>query len=374
MRLSLLIFLIGISIFQVSYSQEYFLITGTYTAQKSEGIYVFKFNTQTVDYNPVSSIRSSNPSFLALSPNQTMLYAVNENADSINAIGGGTISSYHFDKGSGQLHFINQQLSGGNHPCFISTDQSGRWLFAGNYSSGTIGLLPIKPDGSLDSLRQIIKHTGSGPNSKRQSAAHVHATRMMANNYLYVPDLGIDQVRIYHFNKKKGQLSFTSAAQSNPGSGPRHIDFSSDQHFAYLMEEMSGTVTCYKIKRGQLSFQQRIDALPAGFQGVRGGADIHVSPNGKFLYCSNRGESNSISIFSIHPQNGQLKLIGNQSTLGKTPRNFSISPDGQLLLVANQQSDEIVIFKIDAETGLLSFTGKKITVPNPVCLVWVKVP
>jgi len=187
-----------------------------------------------------------------------------------------------------------------------------------------------------------------------------------------VPDLGIDKVMIYAFDKNKGSLKLHSSAASEPGSGPRHFDFYPNNKFAYLVEELTGTVVCYKLKKGNLQLQQRISILPADFKGVIGAADIHVSPDGKFLYTSNRGDANNISIFAIHPTDGKLTLIGHQSTLGKTPRNFNFDPSGNFLLVANQNTDDIVIFKIDKETGLLTDTGKRINVPNPVCLKWVK--
>jgi 6-phosphogluconolactonase len=137
------------------------------------------------------------------------------------------------------------------------------------------------------------------------------------------------------------------------------------------MEELTGTVVVYKYNNGKFAKQQRLSALPKDFTGAAGSADIHVSPDGKFLYCSNRGDANTITIFSIDQQNGQLTVVGTQSTLGKTPRNFNFDPTGNYLLVANQQSDNIVIFKIDKKTGLLTDTGKQISVPNPVCIKWI---
>jgi 6-phosphogluconolactonase len=353
--------------------KEHYLLIGTYTGVKSEGIYVYKFNSATGDNSFVSVVKSSNPSFLAVSPNNKFVYAVNENADSTRFTVGGNISAFAFNKMNGTLTEINKQPSGGKHPCYVAIDKTGQWVFAGNYSSGSIGLLHTNKDGSLDTLKQIIQHQGSGPNAGRQQGPHVHSTNLSADNkYLYVPDLGIDKVMIYAFDKKKGVLKYTSAASSEPGNGPRHFEFAPNNKFAYLMEEMSGTVVCYKAVNGNLQMQQRISALPANFKGAVGAADIHISPNGKFLYCSNRGDANSISIFSINAANGKLTLLGQQSTLGKTPRNFNFDPSGNFLLVANQNSDDIVVFKIDTKTGLLTDSGKRINVGNPVCLKWVK--
>ena len=160
-------------------------------------------------------------------------------------------------------------------------------------------------------------------------------------------------------------------AQSVPGSGPRHLDFHPTNRYAYLVEEMSGTVVAFAYKTGELKSIQRISALPANFNGLVGSADIHVSADGKFLYCSNRGTSNSITIFKIDNLTGKLTVVGEQSCMGKTPRNFNFDPSGNFLLVANMHSDEIVIFKIDKKTGLLTDTHKRINVPNPVCIKWI---
>ena len=351
--------------------KEPYLLIGTYTAGKSEGIYVYSFNTTTGDNSFVSSVKTSNPSFLAVSPNNKMVYAVNENADSTMHTVGGNISAFAFN--NGKLTEINKQPSGGKHPCFVAIDKTGKWVFAGNYTSGSIGLLHVNADGSLDTLKQVIQHQGSGPNTQRQQGPHVHSTFLSADNkFLFVPDLGIDKVMIYTFDNKKGILKYSSAAPSQPGSGPRHLSFAPNNKFVYLVEEMTGTVVCYKINNGSLQQQQRISAHPADYKGVIGSADIHVSPDGKFLYCSNRGDANTISIFAIHPADGKLTLTGHQSTMGKTPRNFNFDPSGNFLLVANQNSDDIIIFKVDKQTGMLTDTGKRINVPNPVCVKWVK--
>lgn len=359
-------------VLNASAQKENYLLIGTYTGGSSEGIYVYKFNSETGDNSFVSVAKSSNPSFLAISPNKKYVYAVNENADSTKFTVGGNISAFSFDAKKGVLTEINKQPSGGKHPCYVAIDKTGRWVFAGNYTSGSIGLLHANTDGSLDTLKQVIQHSGSGPNKARQQGPHVHSTNLSPDNkFLFVPDLGIDKVMVYSFNNKTGVLKPTSSAASEPGSGPRHFDFSPNKKFAYLMEEMSGTVVCYKVNNGTLELNQRISAHPTDFKGVVGSADIHVSPDGKFLYCSNRGDENTITIFSINHADGKLKLVGYQSTLGKTPRNFNFDPSGNFLLVANQNSNDIFIFKIDRKTGLLTDTEKKITVGNPVCIKWI---
>ena len=355
--------------------QHPYLLIGTYTSGKSEGIYVYDFNTATGDNNLVSTVKTANPSYLAVSPNQKIVYAVTENADSTRLGVGGKISAFSFDKKNGTLSFLNNQFSGGKHPCYVAVDKTGKWVFAANYSSGSAAIFAVNKDGSLAAAKQVLQHTGTGPDKSRQQGPHVHSTVVSPDNkFLFAPDLGIDKVMIYHFDNATGKLSPATPpfAASTPGSGPRHFEFSPNKRYAYLIEEMTATVAAFKYSGGKLTLLQRINALPADFKGALGSADIHVSHDGKFLYCSNRGDANSITIFTIDPATGKLTVTGHQSTIGKTPRNFNFDPSGNFLLAANQNSDNIVIFKIDKKTGLLTDTGKRIDVPNPVCIKWVK--
>ena len=356
-------------------TNEKFLIIGSYTNDTSDGIYVYKFNTLTGDNSFVSSVKTPNPSFLTVSPDHRFVYSVNENADSTRFTVSGHVASFSFDKVTGKLKFINRQESGGKHPCYVTVDKTGKWVIAGNYSSGSLAVLPVRSNGEIDTAIQIIEHEGSGVVADRQEAPHVHATFLHPNNkVLYVPDLGIDKVMIYNFDVKKGKLKEFDPpfVMTEPGTGPRHIDIHPNGKFAYLVEELTGAVSAYKIEKdGYLSLIQNISALPRDFTGDVGSADIHVSPDGKFLYCSNRGESNTLGIFSIDQSTGELVWIDHQSTLGKTPCNFSFDPTGNFLLVANQNSNEIVIFKRDKQTGLLTDTGKRINVFKPVCLKWI---
>ena len=351
-------------------SKEQLLIIGTYTSDKSDGIYVYKFNTETGENNFVSSVKTSNPSYLTISPNNKFVYAVNEDAP-------GNVTAFVFNKPNNKLLQVNQQPSQGKNPCYVTIDKTGKWVIVGNYSSGTLAVYPVNKDGSLGKPTDSVLHEGSSVNSERQEAAHVHATVLNSNNKtLYVPDLGMDEVTLYNLDNKTGKLKEFDPpfVATEPGAGPRHIDIHPNGKYAYLMEELTGSVSVYKIeKNGYLSLLQNISGLPRDFDGAVGSADIHVSPDGKFLYCSNRGESNTIGIFSISKSNGQLEWIDHQSTLGKTPRNFNFDPTGNFLLVANQNSDEIVIFKRDKETGLLTDSGKRINVSKPVCLKWMPV-
>jgi 6-phosphogluconolactonase len=354
-------------------SKENYLIVGTYTGGKSEGIYVYKFNSEDGSYKEVSHVKTSNPSFVAVSPDEKYVYAVHEDARNGR---GGEISAFSFDKENGTLTLINQQPTEGDHPCYVEIDKTGKWVFAGNYSSGSLSVLPVNADGSLGAATTHITHDGSGPNKERQEKPHVHCTKISPDNkWLYVPDLGIDKVMIYAFDEATGKLTPGSQAfaKSQPGAGPRHITFHPNGKYAYLVEELTGNVVVYQYQNGQLKLWQRISSLPQGQKGYAGSADIHVLPDGKFLYATNRGDFNNIAIFKLDKNNGRASIVGFQPTSGKTPRNFNFDPSGNYLLVGNQDTDEIVIFKRNTKSGLLTDTGKRIGVGKPVCLKWIPV-
>ncbi len=346
-----------------------FLIVGTYTSGSSHGIYVYDFDSVNGKAKLVDSIAASNPSFLAIAPNNKYIYAVNENGKSK---GGGKVSSFSFDAASGKLKAINQQPAMGDDPCYIVVDQTGKWVIVGNYSSGNVAVLPILEDHGLGEAVTVIQHTGKGANPKRQEAPHVHATVLSGDNkYLFVPDLGTDKVEIYNFDEKTGSLKARGTMKLPGASGPRHFEFHPSGNWAYLIQELSGMVTAFEYKAGKLTSKQSISLLPPEYEGEATSADIHVSLDGRFLYATNRKSSNTITIFKINEQTGDLSLVNYQSTLGTTPRNFNFDPSGNYLLVANQDSDEIVIFKIDKNTGLLKDSGNRITVSKPVNIKWV---
>jgi len=355
-------------------AQEKYLITGSYTEKSpSEGIYVYRFNTTDGSFKEVSHVKTPNPSFLVVSPDQRFVYAIHELGRGNN---GGEVASFSFDKKTGVLTPLNKQLTVGDHPCYVEIDKTGKWIFAGNYSSGSLSVLPIRADGSLDSASTHIQHTGSGPNKDRQAGPHVHCTYISPDNrFLYVPDLGLDKVMIYSFDAKTGKLQTAAQpfAAVAPGGGPRHIDFSPNKRFAYLIEEMGGRVNAYRYNNGALKLVQTVSSLAKGESGFAGSADIHVSPDGKFLYATNRGDYNNIAIYKINATDGKLTNTGFISSGGKTPRNFSIDPSGNFLLCANQETNNIVIFKRDKTTGQLTPTGKEISTGKPVCLKWMDV-
>lgn len=367
MRKISLFFLLLISL--QSIAQERYLFAGTYTNGKSKGIYIYKFNSDSGTLKLVSVTENvENPSYLAFHPNKKNVYSVNENGGSKP----GEVSSFVFDEATGNLRFLNKQPSGGDHPCYISVDKTGKYLLVGNYSGGTLSALPIKADGSLQPFSQSVKHEGQGVNKQRQEKAHVHSTVLSPDqHFLMVPDLGIDKVVVYAFdaNKQEPFIGKTDLSVSvDPGSGPRHITFHPSLPYAYLVEELSGTVRSFGYTDGKLTEIQTISSHPADFKGQKGSADIHISPDGRFLYASNRGDANSIAVYSIDRASGKLSLSGIQSAMGIHPRNFMIDPTGKYLLVANRDSNHIVIFKRNMQTGLLTPNGTPVEVPAPVFL------
>jgi 6-phosphogluconolactonase len=361
--------IIWVFIFSTSLAmaQDNFLLVGTYTGTGSKGIYVYSFNNETGKASLINHTESvDNPSYLAVSKDGNFVYAVNETQGDKQPL----VSAFSFNKKTGRLTFINQQPSGGDNPCYVAISPAGDYLTVGNYSGGSVGLFAIAGDGSLKQ-RQVIQHTGKSVNEKRQEKAHVHSTVFSPEgNYLFTPDLGMDKVMGYKFNPGNAEI-LTPADQAFtetvPGSGPRHLEFHPSLPLAYLIEEMAGYISVYKYAEGKLEFISRHATHSKSYTGNIGSADVHVSPDGKYLYASNRGDQNTITIFRIG-EKGIPEYIAEQSTLGKTPRNFMIDPSGSFLLVANQNSDEIVIFKRHVETGMLTDTGQRIKVPKPVCL------
>ncbi len=349
-------------------SDSFYLFVGTYTSGESEGIYVYEFDAVTGDAQYVSKASGvENPSYLAISPNDKYIYAVNETGGE----NGGSVSAFSFDKAEGALTFLNKKSSKGGHPCYVSVDQTGRWAFAGNYSGGSLSMLPITGDGNLQEAEAYFEHSGSSVNENRQERPHVHCTYVApGNEHVLVADLGTDQVKSYRFNASKGELDPLEAGtyEAAPGSGPRHITFHPDGNFAYLINELNGTIEVFTFEAGKLNKIQQISTLPENYEGAVSGADIHLSPDGKFLYASNREDLNNIVIYSVNQENGQLSYIGEQGSGGIHPRNFMIDATGQYLLVANRNTDNVVVFKRDKESGLLTKTGNELEISMPVCL------
>lgn len=356
-------------------NMTYKLIIDTYTNDNyasvptTDGIFVYDFNSKTGDFSLKSKVAGEgNPSYLAVSSDGKHVYSLNEFRN-------GEVSAFDFNSATGVLTFLNRVSSGGDSPCYISVDDKNKFVIVGNYGSGSLIAIPLKTDGSLGTDIQFIQQEGSSVDKGRQQGPHVHSTVLSPDNkYLLTPNLGTDKVSIYQFDASKNSQPLTPAdlpfISVEAGSGPRHIIFHPNSKFVYLIQEMKCSITAFDFKDGKLTEKQSITMLSTDFKGKVGAADIHVSPDGKFLYGSNRGDANEIVIYSINKE-GKLTYIGRESTQGKTPRNFVIDPSGNFLLVANQNTNEVIIFRRDLKTGLLTPSGKKIQVNRPVCLKFI---
>lgn len=360
---------------KVSSKDEFVVYVGTYTRQDSKGIYAYRFQPATGKLTSIGLAgESENPSYLTLHPNHQFLYAVNEisNYESQSA---GSVSSFSINVKTGMLTLLNKMTTRGTIPAHLVVDQTGKSLVVANYGSGSVAAFPLNADGSVGPASAFVQHTGSstGP---RQRGPHAHAVVLSPDNrFVFVPDLGLDQVLSYRLDAAKGSLApndppFTKVTQ---GSGPRHFVFHPNGQFAYTLSEMGSLVTVFAYDRagGTLKDLQTISTLPKDFSGTNNSAELEVHPNGRFLYASNRGHD-SIAVFAIDPRAKTLTLVEHVPTQGKMPRNFAIDPTGTYLLAANQNTNNIVIFRIDQKTGRLTPTGDDLKTPSPVCLIFLR--
>ncbi len=348
---------------------------GTYTGKKSKGIYLCELNQKTGEIKNLGlAAEAKQPSFLAIHPNQKFLYAVSE-ISNFNGKKSGGLVAFKIDPKTHKLIKINSQVTGGGAPCHVNVDATGKFVLNANYGGGNCSVVRIKEDGSLGEITSFQQHEGSSVNPRRQKGPHAHSINLdPANKYAFVADLGLDKVLVYKFDSKTGKLEPNTfkAAKVRPGGGPRHFTFHPSGKFAYTNNEMTCSVTSfvYNAEKGELREIETISTLPHDFRGGST-AEILAHPNGKFLYCSNRGH-NSIAVFSIDAKSGTLTPVEHESTQGRTPRNFALSPNGKFLLAENQGSDTIVVFSIDQKTGALTPTGYKADVPTPVCIRFLK--
>lgn len=345
--------------------KDYRFLVGTYT----KAMHVCRFDPATGNISLINTLEGlNNPSFLTISANGQHVYAVSETGKTE-----GGVYAFSFDKTSSKLKLLNTQPSGGTSPCHISIDKAGRHAIVSNYGSGTVSVLPILEDGSLGAPVQTIQHTGSGFVEARQKGPHAHsATFSPDEKQVFVADLGIDKIMVYDYHPENKQAPLTPAAIPSivtpPGTGPRHFTFHPNGKYAYVVGEMRGNVISYAYKNGTLTLLQSVSTSPWADPKF-GLADVHISPDGNFLYVSDRERQNYLVIFTINSSNGEIRYLTREPTLGETPRNFLIGPSGKFVLVANQNSNNIVAFKRDTATGLLSRpTDQLFNIGAPVCL------
>jgi len=351
-------------------ARELTLYVGTYTSGNSEGIYVYRVDQASGELKRFTSIKSVNPSFLAIDRSRRYLYAVNE-VPEFAGQSSGAVSAFAIDSRTGNLRFLNQQASLGADPCHLTVDRNRKFLLVANYTGGNLAVLPIQRDGILGPATSFVQHEGSSI-KEQQKGPHAHCIILdHSNRYALAADLGIDKVMIYRYDALTGKLKPNNQpwAQLNPGAGPRSLTLHPRGRYAYVINELDSTMTVFRYERGNgtLRLLETVSTLPSDFSGQSYCADLHVSPSGKFLYGSNRGH-NSIVVFAINEDTGRLKYVEHVSTQGKWPRNFTIDPTGSFLLVANQHTDNVVTFRIDPQTGKLSSIDHVAEIPTPVCL------
>ena len=356
---------------------EYLVYVGTYTTGASEGIYIYKLNLSSGTLRHIGTTGGVvNPSFLALHPEKPYLYAVNE-VDNFAETSGGGLSAFEIDRATGTLSLLNTQPTHGGSPCYVTVDRSGRYALVANYMGGNVAMIPINEDGKLVAATDVKQHFGSSINQLRQAEPHAHAIVVdPTNRYALATDLGTDQIMVYKLDIDTGTLisNDVPAVSVHAGAGPRHLAFSPNGKFVYVIQELDSTISVFSYDEDHATLKrlQEVSTLPHDFSGPNSCADIHISPSGRFLYGSNRGHD-SIVIFAVEENTGRLTYTGLESTQGKTPRNFAIDPTGTLLLAANQQSNTIVTFWIDPDTGSLIPTGHITQVPTPVCIQLLRV-
>ena len=353
---------------------------GTYTggASKSQGIYLFRLQTQNLEVSqnitlvPIGlAAETPSPSYIELDLKRRLLFAVNELSEFQGQPTGG-VSAFSIDATTGKLKPINQRSSMGKGPCHLVLDKTGKNLLVANYDSGSVVVFPVAVDGALGEASDFVQHSGKSVNKDRQEGPHAHCVTLdPANKFAFVCDLGIDKVMIYHFDAERGKIKPADPAfvSLKAGAGPRHMVFRPDGKFAYVVNELDSTVTAFSYDpiTGKLTEVQTVPTLPAYYDGPNTTAEIDVHPSGKWLYVSNRGH-NSVVLFNIDSDSGALSFVEEQGTGGKTPRHFGIQPSPKHLAIANQDSNTLLVCRIDAGNGRLKPSGVFAEAPSPVCV------
>jgi 6-phosphogluconolactonase len=347
---------------------------GTYTNHGSQGIYVCDFDPSSGNLtSPEMAVTTADPSFLAVAPSRRFLYAINE-TDHFNGQPTGGVSAFSIDPMTGKLTLLNQVSSLAPGPAYITLDGNGHYVLVANYDQGSVAVFPVLPDGRIGDSTAFVRHQGSSVDPKRQEGPHAHAIAMSPDNrFAVVADLGLDELLVYPFDASHGTLGAPRVIKTDPGVGPRHLTFSAGGKFVYVINEMRSSVTVYSYSAsdGAMVPVQSVSSLPSSFHGKNTAAEVVLHPSGKFLYASNRGDDNSIAVFAVDPKKGTLTLVESVPTEGKTPRNFAIDPSGKWLLVANQDSNNVVKFRIDTQSGRLTRAGRSIEVKSPTIVDFV---
>jgi len=354
-------------------NQEKLFLVGTYTEEDSQGVNLVSFNPSGEVFK-IESVNGKikNPSFVIANKANTLAFAVQESEGDR----GGEVTSFKIDKQTKKLEKINSVYTEGDGPCYLTLDPSEKFLIVGNYGGGNFSVIPLQEDGELKSAVQTKEHTGSSVNKERQKEPHVHCVVFHPTQaQLFVADLGTDHVNIYDFDPDSDTpivSSVTPNFKVAAGSGPRHLVFNQNGDHLYLVHEMKGEVGFYKKEDGEYRHHETYPMAKEDFDGEHGGAEIRISSDNKFIYASNRGDANQITVYQIDQSSGKLSTIQIISSGGKTPRNIALTPDETHLVAAHQGSNDLILFKRDHNTGQLEKTEHEIEIHKPVYLFFLK--
>lgn len=345
------------------------VFVGSYAEAANSGVYVYEMDKENGALTRLDEVAGvQNPSFLNLDAAKLRLYAIGERLEDGRRLGAAV--SFAIDPERGKLREVNRAGTVDTTTCHIQRDASDRFLVVASYSGGQVGLVEIAEGGAIGQLLDAKRHEGGSVHPERQDRPHPHSAFFSSDNrFVFVPDLGLDRIRAYRLNGDERVLEFHDDTPAQPGAGPRHLAFHPDGAYAYVINELDSTVTSfrYDAAAGNLQTIEVVSTLPSSFAGENSCAEVQVSPDGRYLYGSNRGHD-SIVVFAIDQASGRLSLVEHTSTRGGHPRHFSLSPAGDYLLAANRDSDNIVVFRVDRQTGKLSYTGNTVQVSKPVCV------
>ena len=352
-----------------SFSATPTVLVSSFAPGDQGGIQAYQLNTETGAITPLHRTSGiANPFFIAISPDQKFLYSID--AKNFGGSEPEQVATFRLESSNGQLTLINHQSTQGTASCFLEVDQTGKSVLVANYSSGNVASYAVQPDGSLSAPVSFFQHTGSSCNLARQKEAHAHCFVISPNNkYAYAADLGIDQIVCYVIDPQTATLTPSKQpfVRTQAGAGPRHLTFHPNGKFLYVINELANSITRfdYAAETGMLIERQTISTIPKGYTGVTHTADLKITPNGKFLYGTNRGHD-SVACYQI-AEDGQLSLIEIIPSLGQGPQNLAITADGNLLLCANMPGNNLAIFRIGTD-GKLKSVGTPTTITGPSCI------
>jgi len=347
-----------------------FAYVGSFTTTKrkarGDGIHVYRVDAATGAWTHAQQVGDlENPSYLALSPDQRFLYSVHGDADHATA--------FALDRATGFARVLNRAATGGHNGVRQALDPTGKFMVVANYASGSVAVLAIAPDGSLKDQHQLVALPGEpGPHPTEQASSHPHDVVFdPSGRFVLVPDKGLDRVFVLAFDRADGRLAAVpSFVKARPGAGPRHLAFHPARAIVWVLNELDSTVATYRwnAETGTLALVHAVTTLPADFSGASTAAEIAVAPDGRHVYCSNRGHD-SVALYAVDAGDGSLAAIGWQPTLGRGPRFIGLDPAGRFLHAANEQSDTVITFRVDADSGRLAPTGQVIAIGSPVAVV-----